>query len=127
MKIDVSASEMPREKLLDKGARVLSDAELVAIFLGTGSRSQNVLELASCLLKRFGSLKALFQASLADFQQVSGVGAAKYAQVQACLELSKRYLAERLSTQKNLQSSKATKDYLLAELKAETKEVFAIL
>lgn len=127
MKMPLTMMEMPREKLLDKGAQSLSDAELVAIFLRTGNRQQNVLELAHSTLRRFGSLKAMFQASLIDFQQISGIGDAKYVQIQACLELSRRYLAEQLAHQTYLHSSNATKEYLLAELKVETKEVFAVL
>ena len=98
----LTMTEMPREKLLDKGAQSLSDAELVAIFLRTGNRQQNVLELAHSTLRRFGSLKAMFQATLVDFQQISGIGNAKYVQIQACLELSRRYLAEQLAHQTNL-------------------------
>jgi len=127
MKMPLSLMELPREKLLEKGPQSLSDAELIAIFLRTGNRQQNVIELAHSLLQRFGSLRSMFQASLADFEQVKGVGSAKYAQVQACLELSRRYLAEQLCNQTNLHSSNATKAYLQAELKAETKEIFAIL
>lgn len=123
---DFPDNEKPREKLLDKGARSLSDAELLAIFLRTGIKGCHVIDLARKLLQSFGSLQQLFQASEHEFCQTKGLGKAKYVQLQACLELSKRYLAEQ-SQGHQLTSSQATKQYLAAELKGEQREVFAAL
>lgn len=119
--------EKPREKLLNQGATSLSDAELIAIFLRTGVRGKNVVQLSHSLLNTFGSLGAIFTSTEQEFCQVNGLGIAKFVQLKACLEMSKRYLAEQLQSGDVLSSSQATKDYLLAELKQETNETFAVL
>lgn len=120
--------ERPREKLLHLGPASLSDAELLAIFLRTGVKGCHVVDLARRLLNSFGSIGAIYQANHDDFCQQHGLGTAKYVQLQACLEMSKRYLAEQLTQQgKQLLSSQATRDYLLSELRHENREVFAIL
>lgn len=121
------SAERPREKLLLQGANSLSDAELLAIFLRTGVKGCNVVELSRQLLKSFGSISAIFKANLAEFSQKKGLGEAKYVQLQACLELSKRYLYEQVATETVLTSSQATKNFLIAELRGESREVFAAL
>lgn len=122
------SNERPREKLLKQGAESLSDAELLAIFLRTGVKGCNVVDLSRRLLLNFGSLANVFRATQTEFCQQHGLGSAKYVQLQACLEMSKRYLAEQLTQQGSaLTSSKATRDYLISELRHETREVFAVL
>jgi DNA repair protein RadC len=121
-------SERPREKLLHRGAESLSDAELLAIFLRTGVQGCHVVDLAKQLLSSFGSLCAIFSASEADFCARRGLGLAKFVQLQACLEMSKRYLVEDINDLGcALTSSQATRDYLIAELRLEHREVFAVL
>ncbi len=120
--------ERPREKLIHSGPSSLSDAELLAIFLRTGVKGCHVVDLARQLLNSFGSLGAIFSASEEDFCARHGLGMAKYVQLQACLEMSKRYLAEQLKQQGSaLTSSQATRDYLLSELRFENREIFAVL
>lgn len=122
------SSERPREKLLTLGSASLSDAELLAIFLRTGVKGCNVVDLSRNLLASFGSLANIFRADQTEFCRQHGLGSAKYVQLQACLEMSKRYLAEQLLQQGSaLTSSQATKDYLISELRNETREVFAVL
>ena len=122
------SSERPREKLLTLGSASLSDAELLAIFLRTGVKGCNVVDLSRKLLLNFGSLANVFRANQQEFCQQHGLGSAKYVQLQACLEMSKRYLAEQLIQQGSaLTSSQATRDYLISELRHETREVFAVL
>jgi len=99
----------------------------LAIFLRTGVKGCHVVELARQLLKTFGSLSAILAAQHDEFCQAHGLGTAKYVQLQACLEMSKRFLAEPLKQGCVLTSSQATKQYLMSELKSETREVFAIL
>jgi DNA repair protein RadC len=121
-------SERPREKLVQLGSSSLSDAELLAIFLRTGVRGCNVVDLSRQLLSVFGSLGAIFSASKEDFCAQHGLGIAKYVQLQACLEMSKRYLAEKIRDPDcSLTSSQATRDYLLSELRLENREIFAVL
>lgn len=120
--------ERPREKLLNLGPQSLSDAELLAIFLRTGVQGCNVVDLARALLNNFGSLANIYRATEHEFCQQHGLGQAKYVQLQACLEMSKRYLAEQLHQQGSaLTSSQATRDYLISELRHENREVFAVL
>ncbi|GAA6171384.1 DNA repair protein RadC [Colwellia sp. KU-HH00111] len=122
------SSERPREKLLSLGPASLSDAELLAIFLRTGVKGCNVVDLSRQLLVNFGSLANVFCANQQEFCQQHGLGSAKYVQLQACLEMSKRYLSEQLRQTGNaLTSSQATRDYLVSELRQETREVFAVL
>lgn len=81
----------PREKLRKLGAHALSDTELLAIFLRTGSPGQNVLELAGQMLDGFGSLYQLMTSDKAAFGEIKGVGDAKLAQLHAIAELAKRF------------------------------------
>ena len=93
---DWPAQERPREKLLQKGADALSDAELLAIFLRTGVRGQTAVDLARSLLDDFGGLKPMLEASEAEFCQRHGLGPAKYVQLQAVLEMAGRHLFENI-------------------------------
>ena len=121
-------NERPREKLLHLGAQNLSDAELLAIFLRTGVKGCGVVDLARKLLENFGSIGKIIQADHDDFCQHHGLGTAKYVQLQAGLEMSKRYLAEQINQHsEELTSSQATQNYLISELRYETREIFAVL
>jgi len=120
-------NERPREKLLNQGANSLSDAELLAIFLRTGVKGCHVVDLARKLLSNFGSIAGIYRANQQEFCTQNGLGAAKYVQLQACLEMSKRYLAEELKQGRALTSSQATRDYLITELRHQTREVFAVM
>ena len=124
---DWPVAERPREKLLQRGAMALSDAELLAIFLRTGVAGQSAVDLARVLLADFGSLRALLEADLASFSQRLGLGPAKFAQLQAVLEMARRHLAERLRRDCALESPQAVRDYLKARLRHEPHEVFACL
>lgn len=118
---------MPREKLIQRGPEALSDAELLAIFLRTGTQGMNVLELADKLLQEFGSLRKLFSATEEEFCQHKGMGQAKYVQLQAVLEMTQRYLAETLTRGDALTSPTHTKLYLSSVLRDRQREAFYIL
>ncbi len=118
---------MPREKLLQRGPQSLSDAELLAIFLRTGTQGMNVLALADLLLRDFGSLRALFCASKEQFCRHKGLGEAKFVQLQAVLEMTQRYLAETLKRGDALTSPQQTKLYLSSVLRDRQREAFYIL
>lgn len=124
---DWPAAERPREKLLELGAAALSDAELLAIFLRTGVAGCSAVELARRLLADFGSLRALLEADLPAFSAHLGLGPAKFAQLQAVLEMARRHLAERLRRDSALESPQAVRDYLKAQLRHEPHEVFGCL
>ncbi|MBC3621490.1 DNA repair protein RadC [Vibrio metschnikovii] len=124
---DLPVESMPREKLLARGPQALSDAELLAIFLRTGTPGMNVLELADCLLRQAGSLRALFSASKDQFCTHKGLGEAKFVQLQAVLEMTQRYLAETLKRGDALTSPQQTKLYLTSVLRDRHREAFYIL
>ncbi|NLS14843.1 DNA repair protein RadC [Vibrio sp. SM6] len=118
---------MPREKLLSHGPQALTNAELLAIFLRTGTAEMNVLALSDHLLAEFGSLRALFAASAMTFCSHKGLGNAKYVQLQAALELSQRYLGETLARGDALTSPTQTKLYLTSLLRHRSREAFYVL
>lgn len=122
---DWPTGERPREKLLSKGADSLSDAELVAILLRTGVRGRSAVDLAREVLKSCGSLSAMFSASDRQFCAVPGLGAAKYVQLQAVMEMAKRALREKISNGDALNSPHAVRDYLRLKLQGRPHEVFA--
>lgn len=121
---DWPEAERPREKLLKNGAANLSDAELLAIFLRTGMAGKSAVDLARDLLKRFGSLIGLFAADQSAFCQMPGMGPAKYAQLQAVLEMARRALAEKLQNGDAMNSPKSVRDYLRLTLEGKRREVF---
>ena len=121
------AAERPREKLLTRGAGALSDAELLAIFLRTGVAGKTAVDVARELLSHFGSLRQLLAADYAAVAEAPGLGPAKYAQLQAAVEMSRRYLGERLQRDVALSSPEAVKDFLMANLRDLPHEVFCAL
>ncbi|MGR5353066.1 RadC family protein [Vibrio sp. DNB22_19_2] len=118
---------MPREKLLQRGPQALTDAELLAIFLRTGTQGMNVIELADFLIQDFGTLRQLFSASEKSFCQHKGLGQAKYVQLQAVLEMAQRYLVETLKRGDALTNPEQTKLYLSSILRDRQREAFYIL
>ena len=124
---DWPEGERPREKLLHKGAASLSEAELLAIFLRMGVKGKSALDLARDMLKEFGGLRALLSASQEELCVTPGMGPAKYAQLQAGLEMARRHLGEALERGKPLTDPTATRKYLLAKLRDMPHEVFSCL
>jgi len=118
-------AERPREKLLSAGPRALSDAELLAIFLRTGTRGQSAVDLARQLMQDFGGLRQLMAADKQRLCATRGLGPAKYAQLQAVLELARRHLGEALRYGELLKNPSITKTYLVARLCDYAHEVFA--
>lgn len=124
---DWPEQERPREKLLARGPAALSDAELLAIFLRTGVRGKSAVDLARELLTRFGTLRTLLEAGHAQFCESPGLGDAKYAQLQAVLEMARRHLQEKLTRGDALSNIDDTRAYLTACLRAYPHEVFGCL
>jgi DNA repair protein RadC len=124
---DWPAAERPREKLLARGAAALSDAELLAIFLRTGLPGKSAVELARELLHHFDGLRGLLEAEQQAFCAVKGMGEAKFVQLQASLELSRRHLLSTLQRGDTLTSPTETRHYLSAQLRHREREVFACL
>ncbi|HNQ05177.1 MAG TPA: DNA repair protein RadC [Thiobacillaceae bacterium] len=124
---DWPEGERPREKLLQRGTAALSDAELLAIFLRVGVAGKSAVELARDLLTHFGSLTRLFHASRAEFAAFPGMGPAKYAQLQAVLEMARRALGEAMARGDALGAPGAVRDYLRLHLWGLPHEVFMAL
>jgi DNA repair protein RadC len=124
---DWPAGERPREKLMHQGAHLLSDAELLAIFLRVGVTGKSAVDLARDLLTRFGSLNGIFAASLDEICQVHGMGSSKYVQLQAIFEMSRRALAEEMQLKDVLSSPQQVRDYLCLRLGGLSREVFIVL
>src|SRR3989344_3098875 len=119
--------ERPREKLLERGPEAFSDAEILAIFLRTGVPGKTAVDVARDLLSRFGGLRELLAASPDELCQAPGIGEAKYVQLQAGLEMGRRYLAERLGRGEALSSTADTRQFLQAQLRDRQNEVFCVL
>ncbi len=124
---DWPRAERPREKLLQRGPAALSDAELLAIFLRTGVAGQSAVDLAREALAHFGGLRPLLTASSEAFCAQRGLGEAKYAQLQAVLEMARRHLGETLARGEALTDPDATRRYLAAQLRDLDHEVFGCL
>lgn len=121
---DWPEGDRPREKLLLRGASALSDAELLAIFLRVGVPGKSAVDLARDLLNHFGGLTRLFAADQAAFAAFPGMGPAKYAQLQAVLEMSRRALGEAMRVGDALSSPKTVRDWLRLRLAGLGHEVF---
>ncbi len=121
---DWPEDERPREKLLLRGAAALSDAELLAIFLRTGVPGKSAVDMARELIHEFKTLTGLFAASRSAICAVHGLGDAKYTQLQAVLEMSRRALAEEMRQVDALSSPAAVRDYLRLVLSGKAHEVF---
>lgn len=119
--------DRPREKLLSAGAGTLTDSELLAAFLGTGTRGRNAVVLAQELIARFGGLAALLLGSESQVAEVSGLGPARHAQLRAAVELARRALAERLRQRDVLGSPDHVKDYLRLTLGGRDRECFLVM
>ncbi len=119
--------ERPREKLLHQGAASLSDAELLAIFLRTGINGKSAVDLARELLQQFGGLRQLLMADQQQFCQAKGLGSAKFALLQALLEMAKRHQWQALQRYESLTTPKATADFLQSQLRDAAQEKFCCL
>jgi DNA repair protein RadC len=115
--------ERPREKLLARGPDHLSDAELLAVLFGSGTRGASAVDVGRSLLQRHGGLRALLRAG----GGAAGLGARRAGILQAALELSRRHYAEALRAGPALETPQATRAFLLAQLRDRPHEVFCCL
>jgi DNA repair protein RadC len=120
-------TKRPREKLLNHGAKSLSDAELLAIFIHNGTKGKTAVDLAYALLNRFGGIRNLFDADEKQVCSSPGIGRAKYTLLQATLEVSRRYLEEQLINTNIVSNADTAHIYLTAKLRRYKREIFACL
>ena len=123
----LSRHERPRERLLACGPAALTDAELLAVMLRTGSRGHSALEAARSLLARFGGVGSLLAAGTADIQAQRGLGPARAAEFKAMVELVRRALVEEAAQRDALASPDAVRDYLKLTLASLPYEAFLAL
>ena len=121
------SAERPREKLIQRGAAALSDAELLAIFLRTGPPGCSAVDLGRQLLQDFGSLRGILDADINRFCSGRGLGLARFALLQAALEIARRHYAENLVRDDCLTNPTQTVQYLRSRLRDHNYEVFACL
>ncbi|MDR9389337.1 MAG: DNA repair protein RadC [Wenzhouxiangella sp.] len=124
---DWPEQERPRERLLALGSSQLTDAELLAIVLRTGHLGRSALDVARALIQDLGSLRAVLDAPVDVVCDHTGLGPAKYAQLQAALELARRHFKETLARSEPMTSPQITRDYLQAVLRDRPNEVFCAL
>ncbi|MCX7724802.1 MAG: DNA repair protein RadC [Thermodesulfovibrio sp.] len=115
--------EKPRERLIRYGVENLSDAQLLAIILRTGSNKKSVIDTAVELIQSFGGLRGLSEASVGELRKFKGLGIAKIAQIKASFELGRRALSEK-GAQKFFNSADTVYKYYYPKLKGLKKEIF---
>jgi DNA repair protein RadC len=124
---DWPEGERPRERLVALGAQALSDAELIAVILGTGTAGRSALDLGREALARFGGLSGLLASGPEQLGSINGLGPAKSAQLQAVLELARRSLREEMRQSPALSSPDKVRDFLRMTLAHREHEVFVAL
>ncbi|CBG90875.1 RadC family protein [Citrobacter rodentium] len=118
---------LPREKLLEQGIETLTDAELLALFLRTGTPGKDVFTLAKEILEHFGSLYSLLTADYSQFVSVTGIGVAKYAQLKGIAELARRFYEAKIKEANPLLSPELTQNFLQSQFAGEEREIFMVI
>ena len=124
---DWPRNERPREKLLARGAAMLSDAELLALFIQTGTRGASAVDVARTALDHTQGLRGLLDLDPARLATISGIGPARSALLKGAIELATRYLEERVRRSDALTSPEHTVQFLCARLRSRPHEIFACL
>ena len=119
--------ERPCERLIRHGASSLSDAELLAILLGSGSQGHNAIDLARAMLSEFGNLRAIMQSNEKTICAFHGLGKIRYARIQVVLEMAKRSLLDTMKKGQILANPTKARDFLLLKMRDYKHEVFACL
>lgn len=119
--------EGPRDKLLQRGADALSDAELLAVLLHTGYKDCDALQMSRDLLEQFSGIAGLLRAAQGQVMSCAGVGPAKYARLRAALELARRQALQGVSSGDVLSSPNETRRFLQYHLGSRSREVFSCL
>ena len=120
-------TERPRERLIERGPDALSDGELLAVLIGCGTRGRSAVDLARSLIDEFGSLRDFLTAEPSRCLGQPGIGPARYASMQAALELARRHYREPLRARRAFKGPEAVRAFLLAQLRDRPHEVFCCL
>lgn len=124
---DLPETERPREKLLKFGVESLSNNELIAIILRTGSNNENILNLSSRILKETGGLNGLLTTSTEDFLSLKGIGIAKAAQLLALAEISKRFKSFKSGEQYKISEPKDAANLLMEDMRNLKQECLKVV
>ena len=120
-------NDRPREKLINEGPGSLSDVELLAIFLRTGTQGKSVLQLAHELIQEFKGIRGLLEADYQRLNRTPGIGPAKFVQLKAAIEITERYLQKGFERGNAISDPGATRRYLQSKLRGYSREVFACM
>jgi DNA repair protein RadC len=121
-----AVEDRPREKMMQRGAESLTDAELIAILLSTGTRERSAIDLGRDILEQVGGLDRLGRSSVAELTRIRGIGKAKAITLVSAFELARRRLASEAQAVK-ISSSQRAADYLRARIGDLDQEVFYVL
>jgi len=120
--------DRPREKLLKNGAKALTNSELLAILLGTGTKGTSAIDLGRKILSKFGSFRNMTHTDARDWNELKGLGPAKIAHIQAALEIGRRFREDELSVRKQkVTSAKDVADILMPQMRDLKIEVFKVV
>lgn len=120
--------DRPREKLLKKGARSLSNSELLAILLRTGTTGVSAIDIARKVIEKFGTFRNMTQTDARDWKEFKGIGPAKMAHIQAALEIGRRFREDEASTGKQkIGSAKDVVDIVMPQMRDLKTEVFKVV
>lgn len=119
---DLPENERPREKLTKYGAEVLSNAELLAILLRTGTKNQSAIEIAYTLLKQQDGIGFIHESKAEELSKIHGVGPAKAAQLKAAVELGKRLAAQTYKNEVYIRCSKDAANVVMEDMRYYKKE-----
>lgn len=124
---DVPKSERPRERMIKEGPKALSNQELIALILGSGTRSESVLQLAARVLKHFDGLRLLKEASIQELMEIRGIGEAKAVQILAAMELGKRIQQFTVEARYTIRSPEDVANLVMDEMRHLQQEHFVCL
>lgn len=124
---DIPENERPRERMLKYGAESLSNIELLAILLRTGSPNESVIQLAHSVMSRLETLQGFYDISLEELTNIRGIGPAKAIQIKAGLELGKRVLKQMPQAKYSIHSPADAANYIIDDIKFLKQEHFIIL
>ncbi len=124
---DIPAAERPRERMIQYGAENLSNADLLAILLRTGSAKESVVQLANKILSEMKSIQALYDVTIEELTKIKGIGPAKAIQIKAAIELGKRIVRHSPLEKIQIRSPKDVSDYLMEDMRYLKQERFLIL
>jgi DNA repair protein RadC len=124
---EIPEKERPREKLLHAGEEAVSDAELIAIVLGAGTRDESAIQIAQRILTRAGDLQTLSEMSLAELCEFKGIGTARAAQLKAALELARRYTLRLQSSRAQFSNSQRVFDHFQFYFRGKQQEEFWVV